>query len=72
MDHNLEDEHSKHKWLATVTDWNNGRINTFLKVNVCEVRFHLDTGLNINAVCQRFVIGQESRTFIQVKRTGNV
>ena len=42
------------KWLAVV-ETGHKRVTTLMQVNGCEVRFQLDSGADVNTICQKFV-----------------
>ena len=42
------------QWLAVV-ETGHKRVTTLMQVNDCEVRFQLDSGADVNTICQKFV-----------------
>ena len=46
---------SDEQWLATVMTDQNKRVTALMQVNGCDVRFQLDSGADINTICQKFV-----------------
>ena len=46
---------SDEQWLAIVVTDQNKRVTALMQVNGCDVRFQLDSGADINPICQKFV-----------------
>ena len=52
IDHENDDEY---KWMAPIDSENHGKLTALLIANGNHIRFHLDTGSDTNAVCQKYV-----------------
>ncbi|CAB3995988.1 Hypothetical predicted protein [Paramuricea clavata] len=50
-----ESDDSDTNWLATVEVPNKTRAAALMQVKDCDVRFQLDTGADVNTLCQKFV-----------------
>ncbi|XP_068224775.1 uncharacterized protein [Palaemon carinicauda] len=50
-----DEGYDHYMWMAPVEMKNSNRLTALLIVNDTEVRFHLDTGADVNAICQRYV-----------------
>ena len=50
-----ESDDSDTNWLATVEVPNKTCATALMQVNDCDVRFQLDTGADVNTLCQKFV-----------------
>ncbi|XP_068212643.1 uncharacterized protein [Palaemon carinicauda] len=50
-----DEGYDHYMWMAPVEMKNSNRLSALLIVNDTEVRFHLDTGADVNAICQRYV-----------------
>ncbi|XP_064099353.1 uncharacterized protein LOC135210375 [Macrobrachium nipponense] len=50
-----DEGYDHYMWMAPVAMKNSNRLTALLIVNDTEVRFHLDTGADVNAICQRYV-----------------
>ena len=50
-----ESDDSDTNWLATVEVPNKTRATALMQVNDCDVRFQLDTGADVNTLCQKLV-----------------
>ena len=46
---------SDEQWLATVVTDHNKQVTALIQVNGCDVRFQLDSGTDINTICQKLV-----------------
>ena len=51
----LQDSDEETKWLAAVSTGKDDRIYAKMKVNECTVQFQVDSGANVNTICQKYV-----------------
>ena len=56
---------SEEQWLATVVTDHNKRVTVLMRVNGCDVRFQLDSGADINTICQKICEEVTSETHVQ-------
>ena len=51
----LEESDGDTGWLASVKSGKDTRVYAKMKVNDCTVRFQIDSGANVNTICQKYV-----------------
>ena len=54
-DYDSVDDRDHYMWMTPVETKNSPRLTALLILNDTEVRFHLDTGADVNAICQKYV-----------------
>ena len=58
-------------WLAYVEAESNSKITASVKVNDCDVKFQIDTGAEINTICQKHVKKTQGKNKTTVLRMWN-